>query len=153
MSHLIKVVVLVSLFLFGCSAEKKFQKAVNKFGQKESVKFITEKYPEYFITKRDTVRDTVIVKEIKADTLLIFRTDTITYTKDKIVIRLIRTGKDSINLNVKVPGDTIYIVKPCPEQKLPDTDKLKTVAPPKWSWAFPICFILFLIILWKWQKV
>ena len=72
---LIVIGMLLSLIYLGsCNAtkraEKKFQKAINKFGQKESANYIVTKYPEYF--KNQVVHDTTIVKipvVIPGDTL------------------------------------------------------------------------------------
>ncbi len=151
------LLLLVVLSIFGCSPDAKFQKAVNIYGQKESVKFITEKYPEYFLHKRDTVRDTVIIKEAKIDSgfsLLNLR-DTIFIQKDRLVLKAYMKH-DSVFINAKCKTDTIYKLVQCPEYLTPDSSKIDSGLQAKLETAFKIgllilfgLFIFVLFLCWR----
>lgn len=133
------------LLLTSCSAEKQFQKAVNKFGQKESAKYIISHYPEYFISQRDTIKDTLIIKETKVDTAfdVVNLHDTVTVIKDRIILKqIVKDGKLYQNLTSK--PDTIIRYIPCPEQKKPDVSKLNNI---DHVWAYTVLPIMSLLLL------
>lgn len=127
---LVVIGILLSLLaLSGCNAtkkaNKKFQKAVNKFGQKEAANFIVSNYPEYFktITKKDTLFhvDTVYITEKDGVIVdpVILRDTIYIKTKDFSANISKTTGKGTY----KIPRDTIYIKDTIPfEVKVPCPD-------------------------------
>lgn len=128
------VIILGLIILTSCSTEKKLQKAINKYGQKESVEYIVKKYPEYFnnYLVKDTVdviiHDTIITQEIKLDTVFVFNEDG-TYTAENESLKLELTklnNKLKAKVNVK-PKEIIIekkvevpiqVEKPCPDLEL-----------------------------------
>jgi hypothetical protein len=127
---IIVIYILLTLVALGaCNGSKratrKFEKAVNKFGQKEAANYVISNYPEYFktITKADTV--------FSVDTIYIAEKDGV--ITDPIIMHdtiYIKTKDFSANINkttgkgtYKIPADTIikhdtipFIVKvPCPD--------------------------------------
>lgn len=127
---LIVIGILLTLIAIGaCNttkrAEKKFSKAVNKYGQKESAAYIVTNYPEYFkeVEKLDTILDidTTFIPEkdgVIVDPIIVHDTIFIK-TKDFSANISKTTGKG----NYKIPADTIIkydtipiVVKvPCPD--------------------------------------
>lgn len=142
---------LIVLSFFGCSPEAKFQKAINNFGQKESAKYITEHYPEYFVNKADTVRDTVRIKTIHTDTIISIKntTDTIKIIKDKLKIQMY-IRHDSIFVSGECKGDTIYVEKivsykePNKEMLISTRVSFKAVL----GLIFMGCFFVLLLYFW-----
>jgi hypothetical protein len=56
------------------------------------------------------IRDTIRTETIKHDTSFIYRGDTVTITKDKLVIRYFRVN-DTTYISGECIGDTIYLEK------------------------------------------
>jgi hypothetical protein len=127
---IIVIYILLTLVALGaCNGSKratrKFEKAVNKFGQKEAANYVISNYPEYFktVTKTDTV--------FSVDTIYIAEKDGV--ITDPIIMHdtiYIKTKDFSANINkttgkgtYKIPADTIVrhdtIIKnisiPCPD--------------------------------------
>jgi hypothetical protein len=147
---LMMILALIGLMILpfcSCNIEKRhqrqFQKAINKYGQKESVKFITDAYPEYFINEKPVVKDTIINKAVNIDTSATLEAlhDTITIYKDKVTVKEIyRNGV--VYTSVKVKGDTVIKYLPCPETKVPNTAKINSGFKPDmktgWTWQWVI---------------
>ena len=114
-------------FLSGCNATKRFDKAVKKYGAKQSVERLINTNPEYFNfnTFNDTIRitDTVFVAERDGTIVGDIIHDTI-YFKDTNVD--IKVNKNTGKGNYKILKDTVFINKeipveikvPCPAQAL-----------------------------------
>lgn len=160
---IIVIYILLTLVALGaCNGSKratrKFSKAVNKFGQKESANYVIANYPEYFktVAKTDTIFsvDTIYVAEkdgVVTDPIILH--DTI-YIKTKDFSANINktTGKGTY----KIPADTIVkhdtivknIVIPCPDS---DILKLKSTKESeleiKNSKRMSIIFIIISIVL------
>lgn len=125
-------IILTLLGLTACSTEKKLQKAINKHGQKESVTYVVENYPEYFksFIVKDTVEvmlhDTVTIEATTLDTLFIIDDQDGTYVAENDALKLQITklnnklkatvlGKPKeiiVEKEVKVP---VEVDKPCPD--------------------------------------
>jgi hypothetical protein len=56
------------------------------------------------------IRDTIRTETVKHDTSFIYRGDTVTITKDKLVIRYFRVN-DTTYISGECKGDTIYLEK------------------------------------------
>jgi hypothetical protein len=157
------VVVLLFIWLAfsSCNLEKmhnrQFQTAVNKYGQKESVKFITDAYPEYFVTGKSMVKDTITNKGVSFDTTTTLEAlhDTITIYKDKVTVReVFRNG--GIYTSIKSKADTFYKIVPCPGTITPNTAKINSGFKPDmssgWTWQWAIvgfCISLVLFAAYK----
>lgn len=143
---LIVLGILLSLIYLGsCNAtkraEKKFQKAINKFGQKESANYIIKKYPEYFTT--NTIHDTTVVEIpviIPGDTLNIgFNCDSLVQSlqdgttvalgeNKKLKLEIEKLGKrlkikSTLKPDTLTIHDTVIVTKQVP---CPDMDNLAT---------------------------
>jgi hypothetical protein len=160
---IIVIYILLTLVALGaCNGSKratrKFEKAVNKFGQKEAANYVISNYPEYFktVAKTDTI--------FSVDTIYIAEKDGV--ITDPIILHdtiYIKTKDFSANINkttgkgtYKIPADTIvehdtipFIVKvPCPDY---DSLKLKSAQESeleiKNSKRISIIFIIISIVL------
>jgi len=139
---LITIGIMIALILISsCNATKQFQKAVNKYGQKEAVNYIITHYPEYFVPK--TVHDTAIVQVPiyePGDTLnLNFDCDSIIQSlqdgtvvafeeNDRLKLEIEKLGKKLKVKSILKPKtimvhDTIIVTTKVP---CPDIDKLST---------------------------
>jgi hypothetical protein len=145
-----RVLIVLGILLFliclgSCNAtkraEKKFQKAINKFGQKESANYIITKYPEYFKTK--TIHDTTIVKIpviIPGDTLNVgFNCDSLVQSlqdgttvalgeNKKLKLEVEKLGK-RLKIKSTLKPDTIVVHDTIPvtvQVPCPDIDMLST---------------------------
>ncbi|GAB4451228.1 MAG: hypothetical protein OHK0036_11420 [Bacteroidia bacterium] len=89
----------IVFFIASCSAEKRLQKLIKK-------------HPE--LIKKDTVyiHDTVVTKEIQADTVFVSKhsVDTFYLEKEKLKIQVIKQ-RDTIRVKAEVKSDTIYLEK------------------------------------------
>jgi len=57
------VIGFIALFaLSSCSSQKRLQRRIERHGIKESIGFVTAKYPEYFKSKDTTIHDTTIIE-------------------------------------------------------------------------------------------
>jgi hypothetical protein len=153
------IIILLAFLAFcmgGCNLEKmhnrQFQRAINKYGQKESVKFITDAYPEYFVAAKTSVIDTITNKGVNFDTTTTLEAlhDTITIFKDKVIVKEVyRNGV--VYTSVKVKGDTIIKYLPCPEVKVPDIAKInsgfKPVIKTGWTWQWMVIGFSIAILL------
>lgn len=88
-------IVILSLFLAGCSAGWHISRA-------------RLKDPSLFVTKIDTVRDTIFVEVARIDTLFKVKTDTIEFWKDSVYVKYFYERQDS----------TVYIEIDCPDSEI-----------------------------------
>jgi hypothetical protein len=99
------------------------------------------------IFKTVTVRDTVIVPEVRVDTMLVTKpADTITLFKDRLKVQIIRKH-DTLRVSGECQTDTIYITKQValPVQTITKKD------PTPW-WFMPLAVIVFLLTAIIWIK-
>jgi predicted small secreted protein len=106
-------------------ADRKFQRAVNKMGQKEAANYMVINYPEYFkiITKKDTIFhvDTTFIAEkdgVIVDPIIIH--DTIIIENKDFSAKISKTtgkGTYKIPADTIIQLDTIYkeVKVPCPD--------------------------------------
>ena len=126
---------IVAIFaLSSCSSQKKLQRRIEKNGIKESITFITKKYPEYFKSKDTIIKDTIVIQDtirIKADTVTAFLSDSsnfLTLNNDSISLTIDKaTNKIRIVYKERLVPITkvIYRSVPCPTIVCPDCDDLK----------------------------
>jgi hypothetical protein len=87
------------------------------------------------------IRDTIRTETVKHDTSFIYRGDTVTITKDKLVIRYFRVN-DTTYISGECIGDTIYITK---------SVKIPTIQPKphpfKWWWLLFAALLGAVIVL------
>jgi hypothetical protein len=87
------------------------------------------------------IRDTIRTETIKHDTSFIYRGDTVTITKDKLVIRYYRVN-DTTYISGECIGDSIYITRYV---------KVPTIQPKphpfKWYWLLFAALIGAVIVL------
>lgn len=94
-----------------------------------------------------TVRDTVIVPEVRVDTMLVTKpADTITLFKDRLKVQIIRKH-DTLRVSGECQSDTIYITKQValPVQTITKKD------PTPW-WFMPLAVLVFLLTAIIWIK-
>jgi len=136
---LIRILTVLGIFallaLTSCNTEKKLAKAINKHGQKESVTYVVEKYPEYFkdFIVRDTVevmlRDTITIEATTLDTLFIIDDQDGTYVAEnealKLQIQMLNgklkakvTGKPKEIIVEKLVEVPVEVDKPCPDTEI-----------------------------------
>ena len=100
------IYLIIILLLTSCSPQKRLNRLINK-------------YPE--LSKTDTIKliDSVIVPAIKTDTFFssFALKDTITITKEKLKIKLVKIN-DTIYLNAEVEPDTIIFEREIPIKKV-----------------------------------
>jgi hypothetical protein len=87
------------------------------------------------------IRDTIRTETIKHDTSFIYRGDTVTITKDKLVIRYFRVN-DTTYISGECIGDTIYLEKVI---KIPSIQPKPH--PFKWYWLLFAALIGAVIVL------
>ena len=116
------------------SSQRKLQRRIEKHGIKESISFVTAKYPEYFKSKDTIIHDTiikvdsVIVPEIDTTVILTDSSDFYHYRSDSLSLVINKlTGRLKINIKPKVVylHDTIKVSVQCPEVICPDCEDLK----------------------------
>jgi hypothetical protein len=87
------------------------------------------------------IRDTIRTETIKHDTSFIYKGDTVTITKDKLVIRYFRVN-DTTYISGECIGDTIYLEKVI---KIPSIQPKPH--PFKWYWLLFAALIGAVIVL------
>jgi uncharacterized protein YceK len=114
---------LLTIALSGCSSKRKLQRAINKHGQKESIAYIFDKYPEYFKQDSIIIHDTIkyVVKESFVDTFFTFLSDTVIIENNRVITKLIKSDI-GYSLSSTCKEDTVYIpiAVPCPPLTCPD---------------------------------
>ena len=91
----ILIAILAIILLSGCSASK-------------LIKMAKRKDPSLFITKIDTVRDTIFIEMVSVDTLFKYNFDTVTYYQDSVYVKYHYSVEDSL----------VYIEVDCPDQQI-----------------------------------
>lgn len=134
-------IMLLIISVSSCNPTKRFQKAINKFGQKESANYIITHYPEYFTSK--TIHDTTIVEIpviVPSDTLNVgFDCDSLVQAlqdgtvvvlgeNKKLKLEVEKLGKklkikSTLKPDTLLIHDTIIVTTKTP---CPDLDKLST---------------------------
>ena len=126
--------IIILLLLSSCNSQKKLQRRIEKNGIKESITFITQKYPEYFKSKDTIIIDTIVIQDtirIKADTVNAFLSDSsnfLTLNNDSISLTIDKaTNKIRIVYKERLVPITkvIYRSVPCPTIVCPDCEDLK----------------------------
>lgn len=128
-------ILILLIALTSCNTEKRLQKAINKHGQKESVTYVVEEYPEYFKnfivkdTVQVTLRDTVKIEATTLDTLFIIDDQDGTYVAENDALKL-QITKLNNQLSAKVLGKPKEIIvekkvevpvevdRPCPDTEI-----------------------------------
>lgn len=129
-------IALIIMLLYGCSPQKRLNRLIDK-------------HPE--LVQKDTIKlsDTIITKEVVKDTMFSINFDTITLSKDKLRVQVIRK-RDSIYLRGECKADTIYRDIEIPVDKV--VYKKQTIVKDIIDNMFIILFLIicFLLIL-KWR--
>lgn len=128
--------------------------AITSCSPQKRLNRLIKNHPELAKVDSVYVNDTVITKEVFRDTTLYYlQPDTVTITKDKLIIKYFFNPKDSsVYLVGKCKTDTIvktrlqYIYKVSPTPQLTWWQKVKLWIGEKALW-----FILFMIILLLWR--
>jgi hypothetical protein len=160
------IITIVFLALTSCSSEKRLQRKIERHGIKESITFVTAKYPEYFKSKDTIIHDTIIKHDSiivpTIDTTVIlsdssnfyhYRSDSLTLLIDKL------TGSVKIKIKQRTIylHDTITVVIPCPEVICPDCEDLKDNTKEgstfKWWWLIVSGVILAAFYIWSNRSV
>jgi hypothetical protein len=135
---LIRILTVLGIFallaLTSCNTEKKLAKAINKHGQKESVTYVVEKYPEYFKdfivrdTVQVTVRDTIKIEKTVLDTTFTMAEDgTLVAENEHLKFELTKlgdkykavlTGKPKEIIKEKIVNVPVEVDKPCPDTEI-----------------------------------
>jgi hypothetical protein len=87
------------------------------------------------------IRDTIRTETVKHDTSFIYKGDTVTITKDKLVIRYFRVN-DTTYISGECIGDTIYLEKVI---RIPSTQPKPH--PFKWYWLLFAALLGAVIVL------
>jgi hypothetical protein len=118
------IIFLALTTLFGCYTK---QGAIKRFCSNDTTTLV--------------IRDTIRTETIKHDTSFIYRGDTVTITKDKLVIRYFRVN-DTTYISGECKGDTIYLEKVI---KIPSIQPKPH--PFKWWWLLFAALIGAVIVL------
>ena len=150
-------------FMSSCiSSQKKLQRRIEKHGIKESIAFVTQKYPEYFKGKDTTIHDTII----KHDSIIVPQIDTTVilsdssnfwhYKSDSLSLVLDKlTGRLKLNIKPKTiyVHDTITVETKCPEIICPDCEDLKDLTTPdngfRWWYLLLAGVLLAVFYIWR----
>ena len=133
-----KVMIAIMLLISSCYTKKK---AIEKFCNTKQVDTVI------------TIHDTTYVESLRVDSVFSVFNDTIVLTKDKLVVRYIRTT-DSVYLSGEYLGDTIFktiyqpISVPCDTAKLTTWDAVKEL---RW-WLVLIFFLGMLLSLYLFNR-
>ena len=161
------VIGFIALFaLSSCSSQKRLQRRIERHGIKESIGFITAKYPEYFKSKDTTIHDTTIIERrievptIDTSIILSDSSDFYHYKSDSLSILINKlTGKLKLNVKPRVIylHDTITVETVCPQIICPDCDDLKDytkeVSSFQWWWLIVAGVILGAFYIWSNRNV
>jgi hypothetical protein len=156
-------IVLISSFLVSCiSSQKKLQRRIEKHGIKESISFVSNKYPEYFESKDTTIHDTIIkvdsiiVPEIDTTVILSDSSDFWHYRSDSLNLVIDKlTGRTRIHIKQKTIyiHDTTFVEVPCPEIKCPEIkDYTKQKINFQWWWLVVGAIAVALFYIWMNSK-
>jgi uncharacterized protein YpmS len=112
---------------------------------------IVRKYPFVHEIKVDTIRDTIRVNvpEIHLDTILDFRTDTITLEKERLKVKIIRLPGDSIFVSGKC--DSIFVEKIL-EREIPVTIYKEKAFNWRWIWILLMNILIISLIRYIFKR-
>lgn len=138
----------ISFILYSCSSEQRIKKAVDKVGKEYAVGYMKREYPEMFITKVDTLRDTVRISSVKVDSVFSVKQllDTITIVKDRYKTK-IWVKHDSVFVQGECAGDTIYIEKPIIKYDVDGRYIVYSYIKDAWDWIKWLLLCSFLLSL------
>jgi hypothetical protein len=154
---------IVAIFLMASctSSQKKLQRRIERHGIKESIGFVTQKYPEYFKGKDTIIHDTTIVERLvevpTIDTTVILSDSSnfYHYMSDSLTL-LVNKLTGSVKIKIKQRKvyihDTIRVAVECPTIICPDCDNLKDYTKEgsgfKWWWLILAGVILVAFYIW-----
>ena len=158
---------IIAIFcLASCSSQKRLQRRIEKHGIKESIGFVTQKYPEYFKSKDTVIHDTlikvdsVIVPTIDTTVILSDSSDFYHYRSDSLSIMINKlTGKLRMNIKQRTIyiHDTITVSVECPQIICPDCDDLKDYTKEgssfQWWWLIVGGVLLAAFYIWTNRNV
>ncbi len=109
-------------------------------------------HPELKIPDTLFIRDSLIVPQVQVDTMFDFKTirDTVIIQKDRLQIKL-RRIHDTLFLTGKCKGDTVYINRKIPVEKIKivKVDKIDNlISKLPWIVIGLICLILLFVFIW-----
>ena len=150
---------IASMFFFAsCSSQKKLQRRIERHGIKESIGFVTAKYPEYFKSKDTIIHDTIIkfdsiiVPTIDTTVILSDSSDFYHYRSDSLTLLIDKlTGHARIKIKQRTIylHDTITVAVQCPEIICPDIeDYTKERSTFKWWWVVVAGVVLAVFYIW-----
>ena len=158
-----RIVLILALFTSCISSQKKLQRRIEKHGIKESISFVSNKYPEYFETKDTVIHDTIIkvdsiiVPEIDTTVILSDSSNFYHYRSDSLTLVINKlTGSTKIRIKQKTIylHDTTFIEVPCPEIKCPEIkDYTKKKSRFEWWWLIVGLVVLGLFYIWMNKNV
>ena len=160
MKQLLYSIILIASLSSCISSQKKLQRRIEKHGIKESISFVSNKYPEYFESKDTTIHDTII----KVDSIIVPDIDTTVILSDSsnfwhyksdslnLIINKL-TGRTKIHIKTRTIylTDTTFIEVPCPEIKCPEI-KDYTEEKRKFEWWWFIVGLLVLGLFYIWMN-
>jgi hypothetical protein len=156
------VIALTAIILMAsCSSQKRLQRRVERHGIKESIGFVTAKYPEYFKSKDTTIHDTTIIERLvevpTIDTTVILRdsSDFYHYISDSLSL-LVNKLTGSVKIKIKQRKvyihDTVRVAVDCPQIICPDCEDLKDYTKKgssfQWWWLIVAGVILVAFYIW-----
>ena len=161
------VIGFIALFVMSsCSSQKRLQRRIERHGIKESISFVTAKYPEYFKSKDTTIHDTTIIERVvevpTIDTTVILSdsSDFYHYKSDSLTLLVNKlTGRVKIKIKQRTVylHDTVTVSVPCPEIICPDCDNLKDYTKEgssfQWWWLIVSGVLLGAFYIWSNRNV
>ena len=152
------LIVLLAGFTSCISSQKRLQRRIEKHGIKESISFVSNKYPEYFESKDTVIHDTIIkvdsiiVPHIDTTVILSDSSDFYHYKSDSLTLVINKlTGKAKIHVKTRTIylTDTTFVEVPCPEIKCPEIkDYTKQKINFQWWWVVVGAIAIALFYIW-----
>ena len=159
MKQLLYSIILIASLSSCISSQKKLQRRIEKHGIKESISFVSNKYPEYFESKDTTIHDTIIkvdsiiVPDIDTTVILSDSTNFWHYKSDSLNLIINKlTGRTKIHIKTRTIylTDTTFIEVPCPEIKCPEIkDYTEEKRKFEWWWFIVGLLVLGLFYIWS----
>lgn len=156
------ILAVFSLCICSCiGSQKRLQRRVEKHGIKESIDFVTNKYPEYFKSKDTTIHDTTIIEKlvkvpvIDTTVILVDSSNFYSYQSDSLSLIINKlTGRLKIQIKPRTIfiHDTVTVSIQCPEIICPDCDDLKDYTKKEssfeWWWLLIAGVLLTAFYIW-----
>lgn len=144
------ILICFSVFFFGCLTQR--EKAIKKIDRAR------ELCPECF--KIDTIyfRDTIRIKEYIKDTTGAFRKNdsVIVINNEKVILKYYYDSTtNNINHYLKIKGDTVFIEKRVPVEKIIYSDfksEIKDFMSEFWLYFLGVLLLIIAIIIWRLTK-